>query len=119
MEGTTEETTTTADSAHALGPTFALDAWRGRRAVVLGLGRFGGGLGAARSLAAVGADVLVVDRAGPDELADAVDALRRARDTGLKLDWHLGGDPADRKSQEDVVGSSVGSVGSVGKRGLS
>ena len=47
----------------------------GQRAVVMGLGRFGGGLGAARWLAAQGAEVLVTDLAGPDALAAAAAQL--------------------------------------------
>lgn len=53
-------------------------AWRGRRVVVLGLGSFGGGLGAARWLARQGADVLVTDRRGRDVLAEPARQLDAA-----------------------------------------
>lgn len=57
-----------------------------RRALVMGLGRFGGGLGAARWLARRGARVLVTDQAPPEELADSVAAL-----AGLDVELVLGG----------------------------
>jgi len=47
----------------------------GLRAVVMGLGGFGGGLGAARWLAEQGADVLVTDLRSEEELAESVRAL--------------------------------------------
>ncbi|MEO0512637.1 MAG: Mur ligase family protein [Planctomycetota bacterium] len=45
------------------------------RAVVLGLGRFGGGLGAANHLVRLGFDVTVTDAAPADELTDAAHRL--------------------------------------------
>jgi UDP-N-acetylmuramoylalanine--D-glutamate ligase len=57
----------------------------------MGLGRFGGGLGAARWLAAGGARVTVTDLGDESKLADSVAALR-----GLPITWRLGGhDPRD------------------------
>jgi len=47
----------------------------GREVVVMGLGRFGGGLGAARYLAELGARVTVTDRRTAPELAGSLDAL--------------------------------------------
>jgi len=54
--------------------------WRGRRVVVLGLGSFGGGLGAALWLARQGADVLVTDRRGRPALGEAA---RRLEQSGI------------------------------------
>jgi len=48
---------------------------RGCRAVVMGLGRFGGGEAAARSLARAGASVLVTDLGERDAFADAIGRL--------------------------------------------
>jgi UDP-N-acetylmuramoylalanine--D-glutamate ligase len=59
---------------------------RGRRAIVLGLGRHGGGVAAARWLAGQGAIVTVVDRADATELADSIAALA---DVDI-ADWRLG-----------------------------
>ena len=47
----------------------------GKRVTVMGLGRFGGGLGAALWLARQGADVLVTDTATEEKLAGAMEAL--------------------------------------------
>lgn len=57
------------------------DALRGRRVVVMGLGRFGGGVGVTRFLARCGADVLVTDHADAEQLRSAVDAVGDARVT--------------------------------------
>jgi UDP-N-acetylmuramoylalanine--D-glutamate ligase len=57
----------------------------GKRAVVMGLGRFGGGVGAARFLARAGADVLVTDATSADRLRDSVAAL-----AGLPIEFRLG-----------------------------
>lgn len=54
----------------------------GRRAVVMGLGSFGGGVGAARYLAARGARVLVTDLRPAQELHASVEALG---DAGFEL----------------------------------
>ena len=67
---------------------------RGARALVLGLGRFGGGLGVARWLLAEGARVCVTDRLPRADLAAAADELERAG-AELVLGGHEGLDPAD------------------------
>jgi len=50
----------------------------GRRVVLLGLGRFGGGLGAARWLLRQGAKLTVTDRAAPETLAEPAAQLAAA-----------------------------------------
>ena len=63
----------------------------GRRVTVMGLGRFGGGVGVARYLVKRGARVTVTDAAKPETLADSVAAL-----AGLPVRFRLGGhDEAD------------------------
>ncbi|MCK4601464.1 MAG: UDP-N-acetylmuramoyl-L-alanine--D-glutamate ligase, partial [Phycisphaerae bacterium] len=57
----------------------------GMKVTVVGLGRFGGGIGVTRWLAAHGAKVTVSDKAGPDALADSVKALN-----GYDVTLHLG-----------------------------
>ncbi len=59
-----------------------LDRLEGSRVVVLGLGRFGGGLGAVRALVDLGAMVTVCDRAPRSALQSSVDQLRDAVDGG-------------------------------------
>lgn len=53
---------------------------------VVGLGRFGGGIGVTRWLCQQGARVTVSDKASADQLAESVAALK-----GLDLTLHLGG----------------------------
>lgn len=63
----------------------------GQRAVVMGLGRFGGGLGAARWLAGQGADVLVTDLQPEAKLHESVrqlDDLVRTGRVSLRLGGH-------------------------------
>lgn len=72
---------------------------RGRRWLVWGLGRLGGGVGVARWLASEGAEVAVVDRAAPETLRESVSALS---DFPIRL--HLGGeDPARLDGVDGVV----------------
>lgn len=65
--------------------------FEGQRVTVMGLGRFGGGVGVARFLAARGADVLVTDQSPADKLADSVAKLQPLIDAGqvtLRLGEH-------------------------------
>lgn len=55
----------------------------GKRVTVMGLGRFGGGLGVTRWLARQGADVLLTDLDGTDKLADSLAPLREWVDRGV------------------------------------
>ena len=71
----------------------------GRRAVVMGLGSFGGGVGAARWLAACGARVLVTDLRSAEELAPSLAALG-----DLSCEVALGGHrPEDFEAADLVV----------------
>ena len=69
-----------------IGGKPALRDLSGLRVTVVGLGRFGGGIGAVRWLCSQGAIVTVSDRAGADELADSI-----AQIGGLDVRFHLGG----------------------------
>lgn len=71
---------------------------RDTRAVVLGLGHFGGGLGAARWLARQGARVLVTDKSGPEELARPVAQL-----APYEVELALGGHDAVDWAAADLV----------------
>lgn len=57
----------------------------GKRVTVMGLGRFGGGVGVARYLVKQGADVLVTDLLSEQELSDSLAKLK-----GLPIDYRLG-----------------------------
>ena len=79
--------------------------YRGRRALVMGLGRHGGGAAAARYLAAQGAVVTVTDLADATALAETVAGLR---DAGIER-FHLGEhrDADFRKAELVVVNPAV------------
>ncbi len=71
----------------------------GQRVLVVGLGRFGGGVGVTKWLAGQGAHVTVTDTAAPDSLAESVAAV-----THPNVTLHLGGhDPADLDGTDLVV----------------
>jgi UDP-N-acetylmuramoylalanine--D-glutamate ligase len=72
----------------------------GRRVLVMGLGRFGGGVDVALFAAQAGARVAVTDAASEETLADSVDRLRHTEEIGLKLGGH---DPDDFASADIVV----------------
>ena len=58
----------------------------GKRVTVVGLGRFGGGIGVTRWLCGQGAIVTVSDKASAEDLAESVAKL-----DGLDVTLHLGG----------------------------
>src|SRR5437762_1716074 len=63
----------------------------GKRVTVMGLGRFGGGIGVTKWLCARGADVLVTDTDPADKLADSVAQIKALIDSGqisLRLGEH-------------------------------
>lgn len=61
---------------------------RGRRVVLMGLGRFGGGVGAARHLAQRGADLLVTDTADANALCDSMAQLADLPEITYRLGEH-------------------------------
>ncbi len=63
----------------------------GKRVTVMGLGRFGGGVGVTRFLSQRGADVVVTDLEPEERLADSVAAIEhliRSGQVTLRLGWH-------------------------------
>lgn len=72
----------------------------GRRVVVMGLGRFGGGVGVTRWLVQAGARVTVIDRAAADSLADSLRAI-----ADLAVDLRLG-----REEANDLAGAELAVV---------
>ncbi len=61
--------------------------WVGKRVVVMGLGRFGGGIAVSRWLVEQGADVTVTDLASADKLVASVEQLKDLPVT-FRLDGH-------------------------------
>ena len=74
--------------------------FRGRRVTVMGLGRHGGGVAAARWLAEQGAVVTVTDMATAETLADSLAALADLSIARYRLAGH---DQADFDNAELVV----------------
>ncbi len=70
----------------------------GFRVLVVGLGRFGGGVGVTRWLARHGAIVTVTDHAAGEELAESVEAV-----ADLDIDLHLGGHDLRDLDTTDLV----------------
>lgn len=76
-----------------------IEDWKGKRVTVMGLGRFGGGVGVTRWLAQRGARLLVTDTRDEAELAES---LREIDGCGATL--RLGGhDEADFRNADAVV----------------
>ena len=72
--------------------------FRDRRVTVMGLGAFGGQIGAIRYLLAKGADVLVTDLKPQDALAQSIDAL-----AGLRVRYRLGEHRSEDFQHADMV----------------
>jgi len=65
----------------------------------MGLGRFGGGVDAAKFARRAGAEVIVTDSAGPDKLLDSVSDLLEFTD----IEFHLGFHNFDDFKQADII----------------
>ncbi len=76
-----------------------------KRVTVMGLGRFGGGIGAARFLAQQGADVLVTDMADEAKLGESLEAIRDLTDKGV-VKLRLGGHNVADFTDTDMVVAS-------------
>lgn len=60
-----------------------MESFEHRRVVVMGLGRFGGGVGVTRWLASQGADVLATDTEREDRLSESIHSIRDLVDSGV------------------------------------
>ncbi len=89
---------TTAPRAACGQPTTS--PWNGKRVTLMGLGRHGGGLGAARYLAERGAAVTISDVADAAQLAESLARLEDVPLAAVKLGLH---DPDDFRSADLVV----------------
>ncbi len=70
----------------------------GKKVTVVGLGRFGGGIGVTRWLCSQGAKVTVSDSSKPDALQDSLKQLE-----GLQVTLHLGGHEKDDFLNADLL----------------
>ena len=71
---------------------------RGRRVLVMGLGRFGGSVGVSRFLVEQGAQVTVTDQLGSSALQASIAALE-----GLPIRWRLGGHHEEDFTSADLI----------------
>ncbi|MCJ7728817.1 MAG: UDP-N-acetylmuramoyl-L-alanine--D-glutamate ligase [Sedimentisphaerales bacterium] len=71
----------------------------GKKVLVMGLGRFGGGVDVAKFAAGAGAKVIVTDLASAERLSDSLKQLE-----GLNnVEYHLGSHTADDFEQADII----------------
>ncbi|MGD9127329.1 MAG: UDP-N-acetylmuramoyl-L-alanine--D-glutamate ligase [Planctomycetia bacterium] len=84
---------------------FPITNWNGRRVTVMGLGRFGGGVGVVRWLAGQGARITLTDQASPNELAKPLAGLRDLEGKiAHPIKLHLGGhDSSDFVDTEALI----------------
>jgi UDP-N-acetylmuramoylalanine--D-glutamate ligase len=79
-----------------------IDEFNGRRITVMGLGRFGGGVGVTRWLADRGAQVLVTDLAPAESLGESVGQIEDLINAGA-VELRLGGHAASAFTSCDLV----------------
>ncbi len=72
----------------------------GKKVLIMGLGRFGGGVDVAEFAANAGAKVIITDLASADQLSDSISQLQEFPD----IEFHLGShDPADFQQADIIV----------------
>jgi len=71
----------------------------GKKVLVMGLGRFGGGVDAAKFAADAGAKVIVTDLASAEQLADSLKQLKEFPD----VEFHLGSHEESDFEQHDII----------------
>ena len=80
-------------------PPMNTNDWSGNKVVVMGLGRFGGGIAVAKWLSRAGARVVVTDSASAEKLGESLAQL-----DGLPIEYRLGGhDEADLEGCDLLV----------------
>jgi len=75
------------------------DYFRDKNILVMGLGRFGGGVDAVKFTCEAGAKVIVTDVAGEKELADSIKQLKDYKN----IEYHLGGHSKNDFERTDIV----------------
>ena len=79
-----------------------MDDFQGKRVVVAGLGRFGGGTAVTRWLVEQGARVLVTDTATPDALKESLDEIADLKN----VEYHLAGHREEDFTSADLIVAS-------------
>jgi UDP-N-acetylmuramoylalanine--D-glutamate ligase len=75
------------------------DFFAGKKVLVMGLGRFGGGVDVVRFVKSAGAKVTVTDSAAEEKLGDSIDELKEFSD----IEFHLGSHQCSDFEQADIV----------------
>lgn len=75
------------------------DYFRDKKILVMGLGRFGGGVDTVKFVCQAGAKVIVTDVAGEKELADSIKQVKDYKN----IEYHLGGHSKSDFERSDVV----------------
>ncbi len=75
------------------------EAFAGKKVLVMGLGRFGGGVDVAKFAAGAGAKVTVTDTASDERLSDSLNQLKEFDD----IEYHLGSHCARDFEQADII----------------
>ncbi|MBW7989397.1 MAG: UDP-N-acetylmuramoyl-L-alanine--D-glutamate ligase [Planctomycetes bacterium] len=71
----------------------------GKKVLIMGLGRFGGGVDCAEFAARAGAEVIVTDSASASQLSDSIEKLKDFTD----IEFHLGSHDAADFKQADII----------------
>ncbi len=71
----------------------------GKKVLIMGLGRFGGGVDCAEFASRAGAKVIVTDSAPAEKLSDSIDKLKEFRD----IEFHLGSHYPEDFKQSDII----------------
>jgi UDP-N-acetylmuramoylalanine--D-glutamate ligase len=71
----------------------------GKKVLIMGLGRFGGGVDCAEFAVKAGAKVIVTDSAAAEKLSDSIDKLKEFSD----IEFHLGLHEPDDFRQADII----------------
>ncbi len=75
----------------------------GQKVLVMGLGRFGGGVDVVKFACGAGAKVIVTDLAGAEELAESIGELKSFAAGSQQVEYHLGGHKSSDFEQADIV----------------
>ena len=76
----------------------------GKKVLIMGLGRFGGGVDCAEFASRAGAKVIITDSAPPEKLSDSIDKLKEFPD----IEFHLGShDQADFRQADIIIANPV------------
>ncbi len=73
--------------------------WVGKKVLVMGLGRFGGGVDVTKFVVSAGAKVIVTDLASAEQLADSLEQLEEFPE----IEFHLGSHRESDFEQNDIV----------------